>query len=152
VSLEPALVDGDGRLIELLVSNLVDNALRHNMPGGSARVAVRDLAGEVELVVANTGPVVPAEEVERLLQPFQRLAGDRVGHGEGLGLGLSIVAAIANAHQAALDVRAGEHGGLEVDVRFARVTGSDPRGDAGGDAAAGGPADPEVVASTSVES
>ncbi len=111
-------------------------------------MAVRDLAGEVELEVANTGPVVPAEEVERLLQPFHRLAGDRVGHGDGLGLGLSIVAAIANAHQAALDVRAGAHGGLEVDVRFARVTGGDPRGDPGG----GGSADPEVVASGSVES
>ena len=152
VSLEPALVSGDRRLIERLVSNLVDNALRHNMPGGRARVAVRDLAGEVELEVANTGPVVPAEEVERLLQPFHRLAGDRVGHGDGLGLGLSIVAAIANAHQAALDVRAGAHGGLEVDVRFARVTGGDPRGDPGGDAGGGGSADPEVVASGSVES
>ena len=152
VSLEPALVSGDRRLIERLVSNLVDNALRHNMPGGSARVAVRDLAGEVELEVANTGPVVPAEEVEWLLQPFHRLAGDRVGHGDGLGLGLSIVAAIANAHQAALDVRAGAHGGLEVDVRFARVTGGDPRGDPGGDAGGGGSADPEVVASGSVES
>ena len=84
-------------------------------------------AGEAELAVANTGPVVPAEEVERLLQPFQRLAGDRVGHGDGLGLGLSIVAAIANAHEAALDVRAGADGGLEVDVRFARVTGDDAR-------------------------
>jgi signal transduction histidine kinase len=147
VSLEPALVSGDRRLIERLVSNLVDNALRHNMPGGSAHVAVRDLAGEVELAVANTGPVVPAEEGERLLQPFQRLAGDRVGHGEGLGLGLSIVATIAKAHQAALDVRAGAHGGLEVDVRFARVTGGDGRGDAGG-----GSPDPEVVASGSVQS
>ncbi len=134
VSLEPALVSGDRRLIERLVSNLVDNALRHNMPGGSVRVAVRELAGEVELAVANTGPVVPDEEVERLLQPFQRLAGDRVGHGDGLGLGLSIVAAIANAHQAALDVRAGADGGLEVDVRFARVTGDDARADARADA------------------
>ena len=151
-SLESAPISGDRRLIERLVSNLVDNALRHNIPGGTARVTVRALAGEVEIAVANTGPVVPAEEVERLLQPFQRLAGDRVGHGGGLGLGLSIVAAIARAHQAALDVRAGEHGGLEVDVRFARVTGGDARGDAVGDAGDGGSPDPEVVASSSVES
>ena len=164
VSLEPGLVSGDRRLIERLVSNLIDNALRHYLSGGTARVAVRGVAGEVELAVANTGPVVPAEEVERLLQPFQRLAGDRVGHGDGLGLGLSIVAAIANAHQAALDVRAGADGGLEVSVRFARVTGHGGPDDAGGDAGAGAglragagagagaSPDPEVVASGPVES
>ncbi|MGO9887103.1 MAG: ATP-binding protein [Solirubrobacteraceae bacterium] len=129
VSLEPASISGDRRLIERLVSNLVDNTLRYNLPGGSARVAVRVLAGEVELRVANTGPVVPAQEVERLLQPFQRLAGDRVGHGEGLGLGLSIVAAIARAHQAALDVKPGAEGGLEISVRFARLREGDPATD-----------------------
>ncbi len=120
-SLETAPIAGDGRLIERLVSNLVDNALRYNRPGGSAHVAVRDGANEVELAVTNTGPVVPAGEVDRLLQPFQRLAGDRVGHRTGLGLGLSIVAAIATAHDATLDVRAGAEGGLDVRVRFARA-------------------------------
>ena len=143
VSLEPGLVSGDRRLIERLVSNLVDNALRHNMPGGTARVAVRDDAGEVELAIANTGPVVPSDEVERLLQPFQRLAGDRVGHGDGLGLGLSIVAAIATAHQGMLDVRPGACGGLEVSVRFSRV--------AGADVPDGAASDPEVIASGLVE-
>jgi signal transduction histidine kinase len=117
--LESAPIAGDRRLVERLVSNLVDNALRYNRPEGGARVAVRAGAGEVELAVANTGPVVPAEEVDRLLQPFQRLAGDRVGHRAGLGLGLSIVAAIANAHHAPLDVRPGAEGGLEISVRFA---------------------------------
>ena len=120
-SLETAPIVGDRRLIERLVSNLVDNAVRYNRPGGTARVAVRAGTGDVELAVANTGPVVPAEEVNRLLQPFQRLAGDRVGHREGLGLGLSIVAAIANAHGAPLDVRPGPEGGLDIIVRFARA-------------------------------
>jgi signal transduction histidine kinase len=128
-SLEPAPISGDRRLIERLVSNLVDNALRHNTPGGTARVAVRALAGEVEIAVANTGPFVPAQEVGRLLQPFQRVAGDRVGHGEGLGLGLSIVAAIARAHQAALDVKPGAEGGLEISVRFARLRDGEPATD-----------------------
>jgi len=122
VSLEGAPIAGDRRLVERLVSNLVDNALRYNDPGGDASVVVRAGASEVELVVANTGPVVPAEEVDRLLQPFQRIGGDRVGHGDGLGLGLSIVAAIASAHGAALEVLPGGHGGLDVNVRFARAT------------------------------
>ncbi len=121
VSLEPALITGDRRLIERLISNLVDNALRHNYAGGTAKVAVRATAGNVELTLANTGPAVPAEEVDRLLQPFQRLAGDRFGHGEGLGLGLSIVAAIANTHGAALEVVPGPGGGLEISLRFARA-------------------------------
>jgi signal transduction histidine kinase len=119
VSLEPAPIAGDRRLIERLVSNLVDNALRYNVPRGWARVQVRAQAGEAALAVTNTGPVVPVEQLGRLLQPFQRLAGDRVGHGEGLGLGLSIVAAIANAHDAPLDVQPSLEGGLEVTVRFA---------------------------------
>jgi signal transduction histidine kinase len=119
-TLEAGPIAGDRRLIERLVSNLVDNALRYNNPAGQARVAVRPRDSEIELVVANTGPVVPAEQIDRLLQPFQRLAGDRMGYREGLGLGLSIVAAIANAHGARLDVRPGTGGGLEITVRFPR--------------------------------
>jgi signal transduction histidine kinase len=76
------------------------------------------------LKVANTGPVVPAEAVERLLQPFQRLSPSRTRHGEGLGLGLSIVAAIVSAHAAQLDVRPRGEGGLDVTVRFAAAAGS----------------------------
>jgi signal transduction histidine kinase len=78
--------------------------------------------------VINTGPVVPEGEVDRLLAPFQRLAGDRVGHGEGLGLGLSIVAAITNAHDAALEVMPRAEGGLEISVRFARAPDADRMG------------------------
>jgi signal transduction histidine kinase len=121
LSTEPASLSGERRLIERLVSNLVDNAIRHNTRGGSARIAVRRDGDGVNLAVANTGPLVPAEEIDRLLQPFQRLAGDRADHGEGLGLGLSIVEAIVNAHDAVLGIRPGEHGGLEIVVLFARV-------------------------------
>jgi signal transduction histidine kinase len=124
-TLELAPISGDRRLIERMVSNLVDNALRHNRPGGRAGVVVCARDGDARLEVVNTGPVVPPGEVERLLQPFQRLAGERVGHRDGLGLGLSIVAAIAGAHEAALDVRPGGEGGLEVSVRFARASASD---------------------------
>lgn len=126
-SLEPASISGDRRLIERLVSNLVDNAIRHNDPGGSARVTVQTRVDEVALVVSNAGPVVPADEIDRLLQPFHRLGGDRVGHREGLGLGLSIVAAIADSHDAVLEVVAEPDGGLQVTVRLAPARTSDPQ-------------------------
>jgi signal transduction histidine kinase len=127
-SLEPAPIAGDRRLIGRLVSNLVDNALRYNVPGGTAGIVVRAGASDVEFTVINTGPVVPEGEVDRLLAPFQRLAGDRVGHSEGFGLGLSIVAAITNAHNAALDVTPRAEGGLEISVRFARAPDADRLG------------------------
>jgi signal transduction histidine kinase len=124
-SLEPTSISGDQRLIERLVSNLVDNAIRHNVPGGSAGVTVRARPGVAELAVSNTGPVVPTEEVDQLLEPFQRLGGDRAGHREGLGLGLSIVAAIADTHAAALEVVPGRDGGLDVTVRLRGARESD---------------------------
>jgi signal transduction histidine kinase len=123
-SIEPAPINGDPRLIERLVSNVVENAIRHNRAGGEVAISVRGDATSAELVVTNTGPVVPAEAIDRLLQPFQRLSRSRTGHGEGLGLGLSIVAAIAGAHAAELDVRPRDGGGLDVTVRFAAPAGS----------------------------
>ena len=116
-TLAPATVSGDARLIERLISNLVDNAIRYNVSGGRVDVSVTS-NGRATLTVANTGPVVPPEELDRLLQPFQRLSADRTSHRDGLGLGLSIVAAIARAHDAALAVRARPEGGLEIDVQF----------------------------------
>ena len=70
------------------------------------------------LTVTNTGPIVPAAAVDQLLQPFQRLGTDRTGHGQGLGLGLSIVRAIADAHGANLTIRPQPSGGLEVETVF----------------------------------
>jgi signal transduction histidine kinase len=120
-TLEPdgqAVLSGDPRLLARLVSNLVQNAIRHNVPDGIVRIGIGTRAGWASLTIANTGPVVPADEIERLLQPFQRLTADRLGHRDGFGLGLSIVAAIAAAHHATLDVHPGEQGGLRVEVRF----------------------------------
>jgi signal transduction histidine kinase len=122
VTLDPAPLSGDPRLIARLASNLVQNAVRHNVPNGTVRVHVRTDAGRASMTVLNTGPTVPADEIERLLQPFQRLAADRLGHCDGFGLGLSIVAAIAAAHRATLDVRPGEQGGLRVEVGFPVAT------------------------------
>ncbi len=117
-SIAPATLSGDQRLIERLASNLVENAILHNLPGGSVNVGVASVDGAAELRISNTGAQVPPDQVQRLLQPFQRLAPDRVGPRAGLGLGLSIVAAIAEAHAATLDIRPAPGGGLSVAVRF----------------------------------
>jgi signal transduction histidine kinase len=102
VGLAPALIDGDPRQIARLISNLLENAIAHNTPHGRVSVGVDTQAGHATLQVINTGPVIPAAEIDRLLQPFQRLTPERVADHNGLGLGLSIVAAIADAHHATL--------------------------------------------------
>jgi len=116
--LRPARFLGDARLVARLVSNLVENALRYNVPDGQVEIAVASSSRGATLRVTNTGPPVPADEVERLLQPFQRLDPQRRGDHSGLGLGLSIVAAIAVAHHAPLNARPGRLGGLVVTVDF----------------------------------
>jgi signal transduction histidine kinase len=117
-ALDHAETSGDAQLIYRLVSNVLDNAIRYNLTGG--RVEVRLAAGTTEatLTVTNTGPPVPPDQVSRLLEPFQRAAPDRTAGPSGLGLGLSIVADIAEAHGAGLEVRPRPDGGLIVTVRF----------------------------------
>jgi signal transduction histidine kinase len=115
---KPASVDGDVVLAERLVANLVDNALRHNVTGGRVEVTTGTSDGRAVLSVASTGPVIPAGEVSRLFQPFQRLSGRRATGGDSHGLGLSIVQAIATAHGAVIEANALGEGGLAVDVTF----------------------------------
>jgi signal transduction histidine kinase len=117
-ALSPARVTGDPRLVERLIANLVDNALRHNVSGGHAEVATATRRGRAVLSVSNSGPAVPSGAVERLLQPFQRLGAERTTQGDGVGLGLSIVQAIANAHGAALELEPRAGGGLRIEVSF----------------------------------
>ncbi|MEU5878067.1 HAMP domain-containing sensor histidine kinase [Spirillospora sp. NPDC047279] len=115
--LRPALVRGDPALLERLAVNLVDNAVRHNVPGGRIEVSVRAVDGRAVLHVANSGPVVPAEKVAALFEPFRRHApGGPAVAADGHGLGLSIVAAIALAHGGAHGAVARPSGGLEVTV------------------------------------
>jgi signal transduction histidine kinase len=124
---EAAETKGDRRLLVRLVSNLIQNAVRHNVPGGYVRVRVAHREGGAELTVINSGPRVPAAQIPRLLEPFQRIAPDRVGHPDGFGLGLSIVAAVAAAHDAELEIEPGPDGGLRVVVRFPPVAPAPPQ-------------------------
>jgi signal transduction histidine kinase len=117
-----APAEGDPRLAESLVANLVANAVRHNVPGGWASIETETARGRAVLRVSNSGPVIPPAEVDRLFQPFQRLGDERVrrqgGHDGGLGLGLAIVRAIAVAHGAEIIARARPEGGLDITVSF----------------------------------
>ena len=116
--LKAAPIWGDERLVKRLVSNLVDNALGHNIPNGQATVLVGATSGRSTLNVSNTGPQIPADQIDRLLGPFQRLDEERGGDHQGTGLGLSIAASIAVAHDATISVRPGLEGGLDIEVSF----------------------------------
>jgi signal transduction histidine kinase len=117
-TLDHAEVSGNARLIHRLASNLIDNAIRHNITGGHVVVKLAASTSEATLTVTNTGPPVSEDQVSRLLEPFQRAAADRTASPDGFGLGLSIVADIAEAHGATLEVRPRPKGGLTVAVSF----------------------------------
>jgi signal transduction histidine kinase len=127
IKLESELGDapatGDPALIERLTANLVDNALRYNQAHGWVRTWTGMVDGQPTLEVTNTGRVVPADQLDTLVEPFRRLDGERSNGSRGLGLGLSIVEAIATAHGAELSTVARGGGGLQVRVTFpARLT------------------------------
>src|SRR5215472_16579045 len=109
LTLDLALTAGSPQLVEQLAVNLVE---------GQVDITTRTLNSCAVLSIANTGPAVSATAVDRLFQPFQRAGADRVSRGDGLGLGLSIVEAIAVAHGATLTARPIPEGGLQVEVTF----------------------------------
>lgn len=112
--LAPATVVGSRVLVERLVGNLVQNAVRHNVPGGWVAV---ETSADGRVRVANSGPAVPPEQVDALFEPFRRLAPDRVDSVRGVGLGLSIVRSVARAHGGAVRALArSSGGGLDVTV------------------------------------
>lgn len=117
--LSPALVVGDPVLLERLTTNLVENALRHNVQtGGWVHVRTGVWDGRATLTVSNTGPTVPSYDVEAIFEPFRRLSGERLGGGRGFGLGLSIVRAVTRAHGGTVIAHPREGGGLVVTVRL----------------------------------
>jgi signal transduction histidine kinase len=118
VVLEPAWTTGDPDLLERLVANLVSNAIRHNIAGGRIELATVTQRERAVLSVANTGPRIPAGELERLFQPFHRLGASPRTFGDGVGLGLAIVEAIAAAHGALVTAQARADGGLEICASF----------------------------------
>ena len=117
-TLEEAPVIGDRVLLERLVANLLDNAERYNVVGGTVTISTTTDDGGSVMRVANTGPVVPPEQVDRLFTPFARLD-NRTRH-DGFGLGLTLVASIAAVHGGTVEANATPTGGLDVSVRLPR--------------------------------
>ena len=114
-ALEPAPARGDRVLLERMIANLIENAVRHNNPGGWIKVRTIQQANSALLEIANTGPSIPAEQIPTLFEPFAR-AKQRLNHTDGVGLGLSIANAIARAHNATITAHPRADGGLEMSV------------------------------------
>jgi signal transduction histidine kinase len=112
-----AVVQGNGVLLERIALNLVQNAVRYNVPeDGWVEVTTGVEHGQAVLVVGNTGPVVPAYEIDNLFEPFRRLRTERTGSDKGVGLGLSIVRSVARAHGGHITAVPREGGGLVMRV------------------------------------
>ncbi|MDH6127794.1 HAMP domain-containing sensor histidine kinase [Kitasatospora sp. GP82] len=119
-TLTPATVSGNGVLLERIALNLLQNAVRYNVPDGWVEITTTVVAGGAgELTVSNTGPVVPGYELEHIFEPFRRVKGaDRTRSDKGVGLGLSIVRSVVRAHGGAIEATARTGGGLTIRVRI----------------------------------
>jgi signal transduction histidine kinase len=120
VKLDPAETAGDPQLLERMVWNLVDNAVRHNEPGGWVRLRTGTSDAAVYLEIANSGPFIPDDAVPSLFEPFRRMQ-PRTGVRNGVGLGLSIAQSVGTAHGAAVSARSRPGGGLEISVVIPRL-------------------------------
>ena len=120
LSLRTAVVRGDRFLLQRLVANLVDNAIKHNRYGGWLQVAVHSDAQEALLTVINTGETLTASQIEEIAKPFQRADGRRPGY----GLGTTVVESVVKAHGGTFRLEARENGGLSVTVRLPLQHGS----------------------------
>lgn len=110
-------VTGSATLLERMFANVIDNAVRHNQPGGSIEITLVPVSGEqAQVTIDSSGPMLDEPAVAQLAQPFKRLGRDRTGSQHGHGLGLSIVAAIAAAHDGSLELHARAEGGLCVQI------------------------------------
>ncbi|WP_340557169.1 sensor histidine kinase [Streptomyces sp. GSL17-111] len=114
---QPVYLQGNGVLLERIALNLLQNAVRYNLPeDGWVTVTTEAVAGQAVLTVENPGPQIPAYEVDNLFEPFRRLRTERTGSDKGVGLGLSIVRSVARAHGGTITATPREDGGLLMRV------------------------------------
>ena len=117
--LDPAETTGDPHLLDQMILNLVDNAVRHNEPAGWIRLRTGTGDATVHFQIANSGPLVPDDSVASLFEPFRRMEG-RTGSRDGIGLGLSIVQSVATVHGATVSASSQPAGGLDISVVIPR--------------------------------
>jgi signal transduction histidine kinase len=115
-SLTSVRVTGSETLLARMVDNVIENAVRHNQPYGSITVALEPHHEQARLVVESGGPILDHSTVAQLAEPFKRLGAERTGSENGHGLGLSIVAAVAAAHDGTLELQPRPQGGLRVQI------------------------------------
>lgn len=116
----PAMVNGDPLALERLVQNLIDNGIAY---GGAVTVSLERAGGEAQLRVADAGPGLPADLLERVFQPFSRGDPSRNRQTGGIGLGLTIARSVAEDHGGRLSLRNRETGGLEALLRLPLAAG-----------------------------
>ena len=121
-ALVPVGVAGSETLLARMLENVIENAVRHNQPHGFINIACETTDGAARLVVESGGPVLDEQSVAQLAQPFRRLSAERTGSQNGHGLGLSIVAAVADSHGGALELHARPQGGLRVAITLPSAT------------------------------
>jgi len=126
LSVEPAVVLGDRERLRRIVDNLLGNVRAHTPTGAGAKVAVHNSGGVAHIVVEDSGPGIPADEVERVFERFFRADPSRARASGGVGLGLSIVAAVAEAHGGSASARSGP-GGATFEIQIPLAQGSDLR-------------------------
>jgi signal transduction histidine kinase len=129
-TLDPAETTGDPQLLERMIWNLVDNAVRHNEPGGWIRLRTGSSDAAAYLEIANSGPFIPDDAVPSLFEPFGRMEA-RTGVRDGVGLGLSITRSVVTAHRATVTVRSQPVGGLDISVVIPRCLAVEPHPPAG---------------------
>jgi signal transduction histidine kinase len=121
--LEAVEVAGSRTLLQRMIENVIENAVRHTKPGGLVEITLASADGQqARVVIASSGSVLDPGAVAQLVQPFKRLSQDRTGSQDGHGLGLSIVAAIATAHGGQVDLHARAEGGLRVQITLSAVS------------------------------
>jgi hypothetical protein len=120
--LAPVRVLGSETLLARMVENVIENAVRYNQPHGSIRIVLARDGENARLVIDSAGVILDEEAVAKLAQPFRRLSQERTGSQDGHGVGLSIVAAVADAHGGALELHALPKGGLRVQLTLPAAT------------------------------
>jgi signal transduction histidine kinase len=126
--IEPATVVGDADRLKLALDALVENAVKHTGPGDEIRLGAQRQGDLVAIVVADSGTGMPADQLEGIFARFARLDESRSRDLGGVGLGLTIVKAIAQAHGGSVAVRSRPGGGSVFDLLLPLQDAPDPVG------------------------